>query len=239
MRTSSGSSDGRFDTSCQALSVPGMWGSGLNFGKGDFAFYRSFEAFMRPFTQEDREAFPEVFNIPKGVYEVSLTRPLGIVFEEIDAGKGVYVQDLVEDGLAARQGKIQVGDILVGVTAVKIVGAKWERRMIPARRFDFDTTVAAIGSNEPKWGCNDVVLMFERPGEANQEALDEFFAFLEPPFDNRTYIKIASLFSELFGQPVECTFSLAMGLTLSVFHIFLGYNSLEAAAIEAEAIVLN
>jgi hypothetical protein len=175
----------RFDTSCDALSVPGMWGSGLNFGKGDFAFYRSFEAFMRPFTQEDREAYPEVFTIPKGVYEVSLTRPLGIIFEEIDIGKGVYVQDLIEDGLAARQGKIQVGDILLGVTAVKIVGAKWERRMIPARKFDFDTTVGAIGSNEAKWGCDDVVLMFERPGEANQDEVNEFFAFLEPPFDNR------------------------------------------------------
>jgi hypothetical protein len=182
------SSCSRSETSCHALTVPGMWGSGLNFGKGDFAFYRSFDSYMRPFTQEDREAFPEVFNIPKGVYEVSLTRPLGIVFEEIDAGKGVYVQDLVEDGLAARQGKVQVGDILVGVTAVKIVGAKWERRMIPARRFDFDTTVGAIASNEPKWGCNDVVLMFERPGEADKEALDEFFAFLEPPFDNRKFV---------------------------------------------------
>lgn len=181
---SSNSGDSRFQTSCQALTVPGMWGSGLNFGKGDFKFYKSFDSFTKQFTQDDRELFPEVFNIPKGVYEVSLTRPLGIVFEEVEAGKGVYVQDLVEDGLAARQGKIQIGDILVGITAVKIVGAKWERRMIPARNFDFDTTVGAISSNESKWGCNDVVMMFERPGEADQDALKTFFEFLEPPFDN-------------------------------------------------------
>jgi hypothetical protein len=161
-----------------------MWGRGLNFGKGDFTFYRSFDSFLRPFPQEDREAFPEVFNLPKGVYEVSLTKPLGIVFEEIEAGKGVYVQDLVEDGLAARHGKIRKGDVLVGVTAVKIVGAKWERRLIPARNFDFDTTVGAIGSNEPKWGCDDVVLMFERPGEADSKAVDEFLDFFEPPFDS-------------------------------------------------------
>ena len=64
----------RFDTSCQALTVPGMWGSGLNFGKGDFAFYKSFDQFLKPFAEEDREAFPEVFNLPKGVYEVSLTK---------------------------------------------------------------------------------------------------------------------------------------------------------------------
>ena len=56
----------RFDTSCNALTVPGMWGAGLNFGKGDFAFYKSFDSFMKPFTDEDRQAFPEIFNIPKG-----------------------------------------------------------------------------------------------------------------------------------------------------------------------------
>jgi hypothetical protein len=26
----------RFDTACTALTVPGMWGSGLNFGKGKY-----------------------------------------------------------------------------------------------------------------------------------------------------------------------------------------------------------
>lgn len=169
------------NTACQALTVPGMWGGGLNFGKGDFAFYRSFDAFMKPFTREDREAFPEVFNLPKGVYEVSLTKPLGIVFEEIEAGKGIFVQDLVEDGFAARQGKIQPGDVLVGVTAVKVVGAKWERRLIPARNFDFDTVLGAVGSNEPKWGCSDVVLMFERPGESDPVVVDAFMDFFEPP----------------------------------------------------------
>jgi hypothetical protein len=151
---------------------------------GDFAFYKNFDSFMKPFTQEDREEFPEIFNLPKGVYEVSLTKPLGIVFEEIEAGKGIFVQELVEGGLAERQGKIQPGDVLVAITAVKIVGAKWERRLIPARKFDFDTVVGAISSNEPKWGCADVVLLFERPGESDQKAVDTFLEFFEPPFDN-------------------------------------------------------
>jgi hypothetical protein len=175
----------RFDTACfSTLSVPGMWPSGLSYGKGEFKFYRSFESFGNVFSDEDRAANPEVFNLPKGVYEVSLTTPLGIVFEEIELGKGVYVQDLVEGGMAERSGKIDVGDVLVGMTAVKIVGAKWERRMIPARKFDFDTAVGAISSNNPKWGCEDVICMFERPGEADPVKTDAFLEFFEPPFDN-------------------------------------------------------
>jgi hypothetical protein len=174
----------RFDTSCNGLSVPGMWGSGLNFGKGSFIFYRSFNNFLDPFEEKDREAFPEIFSLPKGVTEVSLTKPLGIIFEEIEIGKGVFVQDFVEGGLAERSGRIQKGDILVAITAIKIVGAKYERRLIPARKFSFDTAVGAIGSNEGKWGCNDVVMMFERPGEADSAAVDKFFEFFEPPFDN-------------------------------------------------------
>jgi len=139
---------------------------------------------MSPFPDEDREAYPEIFNLPKGVYEVALAKPLGIVFEEIEAGKGLFVQDLVEGGNAAINGKVQIGDVLVGITAVKIVGAKYERRLIPARKFDFDTMVGAVASNDPKWDCNEVFLMFERPGEADSEKVDEFMAFFEPPFDN-------------------------------------------------------
>ena len=60
--------------------------------------------------------------------------------------------------------------------------AKWERRMLPARKFDFDTAVGAIGSNERKWNCDDVVLMFERPSEADSDAVDAFLEFFEPPF---------------------------------------------------------
>jgi len=139
---------------------------------------------MGVFTEEDKKEFPEIFNFPKGVYEVSMTKPLGIIFEEIKVGEGVFVQDLVEGGLADRQGKIQNGDILIGVTAIKVVGAKWERRMLPARKFNFDTAVGAIGSNEPKWNCYDVALMFERPSEADRDAVDTFMEFFEPPFDN-------------------------------------------------------
>jgi hypothetical protein len=161
-----------------------MWNRGLSFGKGDFKFYRGFDAWMDVFPEEDKLRYPEIFNFPKGLYEVQLSKPLGIVFEEIDMGKGLYVKDLVENGNAALSNNIAVGDVLVGITAVKVVGAKYERRLIPARNFDFDTLVGAITSNDPRYGCDDVLLVFERPNEADPQVVDKFMEFFEPPFDN-------------------------------------------------------
>mmetsp|Transcript_14865 Transcript_14865/g.21270 ORF Transcript_14865/g.21270 Transcript_14865/m.21270 type:complete len:226 (+) Transcript_14865:101-778(+) len=163
--------------------IPGMWNSGLNFGKGRFTKYKSFDDWMSPFPQEDVEAFPDLFNLPKGVYEVNLIKPLGVILEEIEAGKGVVVTDLVEGGNADLDGRVKVGDILVGVTAIKVVGAKWERRLIPARDLDFDTVVGAIGSNEERWGCTDVVLMFQN-GEADDMEVRKFMDFFNPPGDS-------------------------------------------------------
>lgn len=161
-----------------------MWNRGLNFGKGPFKFYASFEDWMSPFPDEDKAAYPELFSLPKGCYEVDLMKPLGIIFEEIEIGKGLYVQDLVEGGNAELSGQVKIGDRLVAITAVKVVGAKFERRMIPCRGFDFDTMVGAIESNDPKWGCESVVMFLERPEEADSAEVDKFLDFFTPPFDN-------------------------------------------------------
>lgn len=175
-------------TSClSALATSGLWNNGLSYGKGPFRFYYDFESWIEPFPLEDRQAYPELFNLPDGVYEISLPKPLGIVFEDRDGdndnGKnGVVVTDLVEGGAAERQGLVGVGDVLLGVTAVKVIGAKWERRLIPATAFDFDTTVNAIMSNEPKWGCDDVVMMLYRPSKVDDMGrVKEFLEFFEPP----------------------------------------------------------
>jgi hypothetical protein len=149
-----------------------------------YQFYSGFDDWMKPFPEQDRQSYPEIFELPQGVYEVTLARPLGIVFEEIDVGRGLYVQDLVEDGNAKLSGQVQVADVLVGMTATKIVGAKYERRMIPARKFDFDTMAGAVASNDFRWGCDNVILMLERPGEADSAEVDTFLRFFEPPFDN-------------------------------------------------------
>ena len=182
---SSSSSSRRFiETSATSLNaVNGIWNTGNDFGKGKFRFYDGLDSYMKPFPDEDRELYPEMFKFPTGSYEVPLAKPCGIIFEEIEANRGVYVADLVEGGNAANQGIIKKGDILVGMTAVQISGAKWERRLIPARRFGFDLVVNAIGSNDEKWGCNNVILMFERPDEANSEEVDKFLDYFEPPAD--------------------------------------------------------
>mmetsp|Transcript_2418 Transcript_2418/g.3716 ORF Transcript_2418/g.3716 Transcript_2418/m.3716 type:complete len:212 (+) Transcript_2418:87-722(+) len=172
-------------TELNQFKVAGMWNSGNSYGKGAFRFYKRFDDWMSPFPEEDRELYPELFNFPKGVYEVSMLKPLGIIFEEIEIGKGVYVQELVEGGNADRMGAIQPNDVLVGVTAIKVVGAKWERRLIPAKDLSFDTVVGAIGSNERKWGCEDVVLQFMRPDEVEDMAkVEEFLSFFNPPGDS-------------------------------------------------------
>ena len=176
----------RRSTACQAEFDTGfMWNRGLNFGKGQFKFYDGFLNWMSPFPEEDRQAFPEIFTFPKGLYEVRLDKPLGVVFEEIEAGRGLYVQDIVEGGNAAREGTIQKGDILVAITAIKVVGAKYERRLIPARKFDFETMVGAIESNDSRFSCEDVILCVERPDESDSDAIQKFMDELfEPPFDN-------------------------------------------------------
>merc|ERR1719223_573034 len=53
----------------------GMWNNGNAFGKGDFRFYKSQADWMKPFPEEDKASFPELFTLPKGVYEVSTVKP--------------------------------------------------------------------------------------------------------------------------------------------------------------------
>jgi hypothetical protein len=154
------------------------------YGKGPFKFYSSFESFMAPFPQEDRDEYPEQFSLPKGVYEVAIPRPLGIAFEEVEPGRGVLVDYLVDDGNAATDGVIQRGDILIAVTACKEFGPRFERKLIPSRGLEFDMIMAAIASNEPRWKCYDVVMLFERPSEADRVVVDEFMKFFEIPFDH-------------------------------------------------------
>lgn len=144
------------------------------------SFYRGFDDWASEYPEEDRVNFPEYFVLPDGVFEVVLNKPLGIAFEEIDVGRGVKVDYLVEGGNAELSGVIKPGDILLATTAIKVLGAKWERRILPCRNLDFDTIMGAIGSNEAKWHRdrkNDVIMQFQRPSETKSE--EDIKAYLE------------------------------------------------------------
>jgi hypothetical protein len=69
---------------------------------------------------------------------------------------------VLADSNAAACGGIEPGDVLVATTGVIVKGACFERQLVPTQKMDFDTIMSAIGSNEQKWGCEDVVLQFKR-----------------------------------------------------------------------------
>ena len=124
------------------------------------SFYSGFDAWAAEYPQEDRDAYPELFKLPKNCYEVILEKPLGIAFEEGEDG-GVVVDYLVDGSNAAKDGTIQSGDVLLATTAAMAMGPKFERKLIPSRYLDFDTIMGAIGSNAPKYHkkrLNDVIL---------------------------------------------------------------------------------
>ena len=73
--------------------------------------------------QEDRDAYPELFKLPKDCYEVILEKPLGIAFEENTDG-GVVVDYLVEGSNAEKCGSIKAGDVLLATTAAMSIGPK-------------------------------------------------------------------------------------------------------------------
>ena len=58
---------------------------------------------------------------------VTLTKPMGIVFEENDATYGgIFVHSLKEGGLAAAAGTVSVGDQLVAVVDQKVAGLPFD-----------------------------------------------------------------------------------------------------------------
>ena len=153
-----------------------------DFGKPPFNFYKGFDAFMSVFPDEDREEHPAMFNLPTGVYELAMPRPLGIAFEEREVGRGIVVTECVEGGNAAKSGLIQPGDVLVAVTAIKCPSSmsRFERKLIPCLNLDYDTIVAAIGTNQrPR--CEDVILQFMRPSDCDEPEVGTFLEFFEMP----------------------------------------------------------
>lgn len=106
-------------------------------------------------------------------YTVRLQKPLGITFEECTPGQddGVAIANISETGSAYGDSRVCVGDKLLRVSAVVFGGqgalltignnpafTDWQRELIPCAKESFDTIMAAIGSNNGRWGYTDIVL---------------------------------------------------------------------------------
>lgn len=154
----------------------------MEFGKGFGSYYSGWNDFIQEYPKEDREQYPALFELPEGVYEVKIMKPLGIAFVEGDNVRvgmpdGVVVDYLVEGGNAEKDGRIKPGDVLLATTACMGRDGKFERKVIPSRYLDFDTIMNAIGSNEAKFNKerkNDVILQFARPGASYENDGDPY-----------------------------------------------------------------
>ena len=66
-------------------------------------------------------------NDVKNYFSVSLRKPMGIAFVENVGGGGVYVDEVLAEGAAAKQGtKLEKGDQLVGVGSVLVAGSDFD-----------------------------------------------------------------------------------------------------------------
>jgi len=140
------------------------------------SFYEGFDAWAAEYPEIDRQTYPSLFKLPDDCYEVILDKPLGIAFESMDDG-GVVVDYLVEGSNAEACGAIKPGDMLLAVTAALPIDTKFERKLIPSRYLDFDTIMAAIKSNAPRYHKkrkDDVILQFMRPGAPYEDDGDPF-----------------------------------------------------------------
>ena len=111
---------------------------------------------------------------------VTIKKPLGLVLEENPDGM-VIVAEVVPGGNADKAGaNVKERDIIVGTSAVVLKKdeasgryekegygdtpyTNWETIYFDCVGQSFDTVMAAIGSNNERWGYNTVTLTLRRP----------------------------------------------------------------------------
>eukprot|EP00892_Ulva_mutabilis_P002348 jgi/Ulvmu1/12113/UM084_0039.1 len=119
--------------------------------------------------------------VPPGQkFLLTLPKPMGMVLGE-SSDKFVKVEELAKGGRAERAG-VQVGDIVLEVSAVTLTAGKeglyekngygdrpfdnFNRSMMSCIGQDFDTVMNAIASNNERWGFRDVEIIILRPESA-------------------------------------------------------------------------
>ena len=114
-------------------------------------------------------------------YDVTIAKPMGMVLEETkEANKSlgsVVVAEVLPDSNAEKAG-VKAGDVLVSCSAVTLKAGKegefektgyggrpftnWEKVVFNTKDQTFDTTMAALASNNERWGFTTVDCTFVR-----------------------------------------------------------------------------
>lgn len=114
------------------------------------------------------------------IHEVVIKKPLGITLAENASLNHVFIEEINPNGNAAATGQVQVGDIIAATSAIVLKSNadsdnygkeghgqrlydNWETIMFECEGQSFDTVMAAVGSNNERWGINKITLRLLRP----------------------------------------------------------------------------
>ena len=111
-------------------------------------------------------------------YTLTIKKPLGLVLAENRSTKEVYVEEITPGGNADASGMVCVGDVISKTSAIvlksgregqyqkegygQLVYDNWEAIEFDCAGQSFDTVMAAIGSNNERWGIKTVTLTLRR-----------------------------------------------------------------------------
>lgn len=111
-------------------------------------------------------------------YTVTIKKPLSIVLAEKQSTKEVYIEEITAGGNADATGLVKVGDVVSKTSAIVLKSGRegryqqegygqrvydnWETIEFDCSGQDFDTVMAAIGSNNERWGIKTVTLTLRR-----------------------------------------------------------------------------
>eukprot|EP00287_Rhodomonas_sp_CCMP768_P005088 CAMPEP_0196740204 /NCGR_PEP_ID=MMETSP1091-20130531/29930_1 /TAXON_ID=302021 /ORGANISM="Rhodomonas sp., Strain CCMP768" /LENGTH=141 /DNA_ID=CAMNT_0042085215 /DNA_START=173 /DNA_END=598 /DNA_ORIENTATION=+ len=127
------------------------------------------------------------YEVPEHCRKIRIEKPLGIILEEVDQGKGAYVVK-VNEGSNAQNAGVQVGELLVACSAATLKAGKegryaetgyggrpfdnWEIVMFPCIDTPFKSIMQALASNNDRWGINAISVVLapeKKKGEATVE----------------------------------------------------------------------
>ena len=118
------------------------------------------------------------YPVPSGCRKLRIPMPLGIAFEEMKDGEGAVVIGFTEDSNGAKMG-VKVGETLVACSATSLRAGKegafsstgygarpfdnWTVVMFPCSGSPFEQILAALRSNNPRWGIKEISLVLQPP----------------------------------------------------------------------------